>query len=116
MRNVGSILVLLLAMLGFTAAQAGDLHINGTSAATTEAGIRQMMVKHDEGPAGPLMMALFRIQFAKMKSASELANNPAMQGVPDYAYLAPMLDGLTYREILDMASKSPTKAYVTPSH
>lgn len=99
---------LIIAMLVIASgAWAGDIRIDGSSAASTKQSVETMMKALSEDEVPLLAGALLRIQLAGFDSVSEVP--PEFRDGLNYEYLSSKLAGLSYEDILELAETSPVE-------
>ena len=105
------VVVGLIALLSACATVKGDFRVDGSSAESTRNGIETISNKLSMNERVNLMVALMAIQFSNVKSAHEVVADKSLQNA-NYDNIGSKINGLTYKEILELAKKSPTKVEV----
>jgi hypothetical protein len=111
--NLIKILLLSTALLTISCAgNNAPLTVDGTNAQTTEASLNKINKRLSDKKRLELTVALLRIQFSEAKSAFDVITPGQTSITTNYNYLGSKLDGLTYKQILELAESSPTKAEI----
>lgn len=99
-------------LLSSQVALADETIVDGSSAASTKASVAKMQNKLPDNKKFNFHIALMQIQLSDVKSASEAIEANLHQSL-NFEVLAPKIDGLSYKGILELAEKSPTKATIS---
>ncbi|MGX9463592.1 DUF6694 family lipoprotein [Shewanella sp. A14] len=100
-------MLLLMSLIG--CASIKDTYVfNGETSETIQADITHVLKQLPRRDKSQFIMALLAIQFSDVNGVSDLIGDPAMDGM-NYDILSKKLDGLTYVQVIALASKSKTK-------
>lgn len=99
---------LLAATLAACANTKAEFRVDGSSAASTEQSVLKINRVLTERQRIEFAMALMQIQLSEMESVYDLLNNKSLQST-NYAYLATKINGMTYQEIIALATQSKVK-------
>ncbi|WP_286342332.1 DUF6694 family lipoprotein [Ferrimonas sp. YFM] len=89
-----------------------DFVFDGSTEASTQAGIVKVMKRLRPKDRLEFMTALMAIQFYDVKSASEVVDDPTMVNEMNYFIIGKKIDGLNYQQVIELAKTSPTKVEV----
>ncbi|WP_395345313.1 DUF6694 family lipoprotein [Ningiella sp. W23] len=106
MRSI--VLIALLFSLIACASNQIDFVFDGSNEATIKRDINNTLNTLPQQKRMEFLMALLAIQLSDIDSAQEMLSDPNMR-TTNYAVLSKKLDGLTYSQILELASTSKTK-------
>ena len=81
---------------------------DGSSEASIQRDISYMFKKLPDRKKLEFSIALLAIQFSDVTGVKDFIGDPTMEST-NYFILSKKLDGLTYKEVMELASKSPTK-------
>ncbi|NMH64147.1 hypothetical protein [Shewanella salipaludis] len=86
--------------------------LNGNSSQTIQKDINYLFKKLSKNKKQQFAMALLAIQFSDVNSVYDMLGDPAMEGM-NYDILSKKLDGLTYAQVIELASASKTKVSIS---
>ena len=104
------IIILVIAISG-CATTKQDYIFDGSSPESTSEGVSKVMKKLKGQKKADFLIALMRIQFSDVNSAIEVVGNPSLMST-NYENIGKKIDGLNYYQVLELASKSQTKASI----
>ena len=87
---------------------------NGSSETSIQNDIGYMLKKLPNNKRVDFAAALVAIQFSDVTSANDLLDDPTMESI-NYYILSKKMDGLTYKQVMELAANSPTKVSVKVS-
>lgn len=109
MKNVVFILYLFVAF--GCASIKHDFVFDGSTPQSIKSDINHVSGKLNRSDRLEFSLALLAIQFSDVNSVKEILGDPTME-TTNYFILSKKIDGLTYIEILELASKSKSKVEV----
>jgi hypothetical protein len=98
--------IVFVTLLGCASTQ-DEFVFDGSSEESIQNSISDMLMKLPERKRMEFASALLAIQFSDVKSVFDVLGDPAMESI-NYNILSKKLDGLTYRQAMALAKKSPT--------
>ena len=104
------IIMLVIALCG-CATTKQDYIFDGSSQMSISEGVSKMMKKLKRQNKVEFFIALIRIQLSDVNSATEIVGKPSLMNI-NYEHIGKKIDGLNYYQILELASKSQTKASI----
>ncbi|GGW74879.1 DUF6694 family lipoprotein [Alteromonas halophila] len=84
---------------------------NGDSRQSIQNDIKYILKKLPRSEKQEFVVALVAIQFSDVNSVYDMVGDPAMSGI-NFDILSKKLDGLTYAEVLELASASKNKVKI----
>jgi hypothetical protein len=84
---------------------------NGSSEESIQGDISYMLKKLPNRKRMEFAAALLAIQFSDVRSVYDILGDPTMEEM-NYFILSKKMDGLTYKQVMALASDSPTKISV----
>lgn len=85
---------------------------DGDSSQSIEVDINYVFNKLPRSKKQEFLIALLAIQFSDVNSVFDMLGDPAMEGM-NYDILSKKLDGLTYAEMIKLASASKNKVKIS---
>ena len=108
-----SIFLAIALLLSVGCASVSDTFVfNGDSSQTIQKDISYLYKKLPRDKKQQMLVALLAIQFSDVNSVYDMLGDPAMERM-NYDILSKKLDGLTYAQMLELASTSKTKVVVS---
>ena len=104
------ILITLVTLLG-CAITREDFVFDGSNEVSIKTDINHMLNKLPSKKKIEFVTALISIQFSDVQSAIDILGDPTMESM-NYYILSKKMDGLTYVQVMELASKSPNEISV----
>ena len=106
MKSIAALLIVI-SLIG-CASTKKDYIFDGSTEASTKAGIERVMKRLNEDEKVEFLMALLAVQFSNVKSVYELIGNQEMMKT-NYSLIGEKIDGLNYYQVIELSKQSPTK-------
>lgn len=91
-----------------------DFVFNGSSEESIQSDISYMLKTLPNRKRMEFVAALFAIQFSDVNSIVDMLGDPTMETM-NYYILSKKIDGLTYKQVMELAANSPTKTSIDVS-